>query len=197
MAKKKQLDLTPKYYVYYDRKTGALISVGNEKDDRYDHGIETTFDEVEKIIDGSWSMKDYVVSYKRQLDGTLKLAIIPNTDQGYIFKNSLFEWITEVNDKAECQVVWNGKNRCWDFSLSPAIKVVYSDSLLAPKLVFFVTLETDFDFLVRTIFVETIDLMSSAKLSVPFTTNFEQHSDKVSISSKLVFKTYGLRIIHE
>jgi hypothetical protein len=32
---------------------------------------------------------------------------------------------------------------------------------------------------------------------VPFTTNFEQHSDKVSISSKLVFKTYGLRIIHE
>jgi hypothetical protein len=93
--------------------------------------------------------------------------------------------------------VWNGKDRCWDFSLSPAIKVVYSDSLLAPKLVFFVTLETDFDFLVRTIFVETINLMSSEKLSVPFTTNFEQHSDKVSISSKLVFKTYGLRIIHE
>lgn len=197
MAKKKQIDLTPKYYVYYDRKTGALISVGNEKDDRYDHGIETTFEEVENLITGSWSMKDYVVNYKRQLDGTLKLAIIPNTDQGYIFKNSLFEWITAVNDKAECQVVWNGIDNCWEFSLSPAIKTVYSDSLLAPKLVFFVTLETDFDFLVRTIFVETIDLMSSEKISVPFTTNFEQDSNKVSISSKLVFKTYGLRIINE
>lgn len=197
MAKKKQLDLTPKYYVYYDRKSGRLLSVGNEKDDSYEHGIETTFDEVEKLIDGSWSMKDYIINYKRQLDGTLKLAIIPNTDQGYIFKNNIFEWITEADDKAECQVTWNGKDKCWDFSLSPAIKTVYSDSLLAPKLVFFVTLETDFDFLVRTIFVETINLMASDKISVPFTTNLEHRSDKVSISSKLVFKTYGLRVINE
>jgi hypothetical protein len=197
MAKKKQFDLTPKYYAHYDRKTGVLLAVGNERDDRFEYGIETTFDEIEKIMDGTWFMKDFVVGNKRQSDGTLKLAIIPNTEQGYIFKNSLFEWITETDDNAECQVIWNGKDKCWDFSLNQSVKVVYSDSLLAPKLVFFVTLETDFDFLVRTIFVETTDLMSSEKLSVPFTTNFEHHSDKISISSKLVFKTYGLRIIHE
>lgn len=197
MAKKKLVDLTPKFYVYYDRRSGAIISVGNEKDSRYDHGIETTFDEVENLIDGTWSKNDYVVNYKRQLDGALKLAIIPNTDQGYVFKNNIFEWITEVNDKAECQVTWNGQNKSWDFSLSPAVKAVYSDSLLAPKLVFFVTLDTDFDFLVRTIFVDTTDLMSSDSISVPFSTNIEHRNDKVSISSKLVFKTYGLRIIHE
>ncbi len=197
MAKKKQLDLTPRYYVYYDRKTGKILSVGNEKDANYDHGIETTFEEVEKLIDGSWSMRDYIVGYKRQIDGELKLAIIPNTDQGYIFKNNVFEWITETNEKAECIVTWNGVDKTWDFSLSPAIKAVYSDSLLAPKLVFFVTLETDFDFLVRTIFIDTIDLMSSDKISVPFTTKIEHRHDRVSISSKLVFKTYGLRVIHD
>jgi hypothetical protein len=197
MAKKKLLDLTPKYYVYYDRKSGKILSVGNEKDDKFENGIETTFAEVENLITGAWKFNDYLVSYKRQADGTLKLAIIPNTDQGYIFKNNIFEWITEYNEKAECQVVWNGVNKSWDFSLSPAIKQVYSDALLAPKLVFFVTLETDFDFLVRTIFIETITLMASENVSVPFTTNVEHKFDKVSISSKLVFKTYGLRVINE
>lgn len=197
MAKKKPIDLTPKYYVYYDRRSGRILSVGNEKDSSFDHGIETTYQEVENLIDGTWSLKDFIVSYKRQIDGSLKLAIIPNTDQGYIFKNNIFEWITETNEKAECIVTWNGLNLCWDFSLNPSIKAVYNDSLLVPKLVFFVTLETDFDFLVRTIFVDTIDLMSSEKISVPFTSKIEHRSNKVSISSKLVFKTYGLKVIHE
>jgi hypothetical protein len=198
MAKKKSpIDLTPKYYVYYNRKTGNIVSVGNEKDPNLEDGIETTFDEVENLITGAWKFSDYIVNYKRQLDGTLKLAVIPNTDQGYIFKNSIFEWITEYNEKAECQVVWNGNKKCWDFSLSSAIKEVYSDALLAPKLVFFVTLETDFDFLVRTIFIETATLMTSEKVSIPFTTKIEHRSDKVSISSKLVFKTYGLKVINE
>ena len=197
MAKKKQIDLTPKYYVYYDRRSGRILSVGNEKDSNFDHGIETTYEEVEKLIGGTWSLKDFIVSYKRQIDGSLKLAIIPNTDQGYIFKNNIFEWITEPNEKAECIVTWNGLTLCWDFRLNPSIKAVYSDSLLVPKLVFFVTLETDFDFLVRTIFVDTVDLMSSEKISVPFTSKIEHQSNKVSISSKLVFKTYGLRVIHE
>jgi hypothetical protein len=197
MAKTKQIDLTPKYYVYYDRRSGRILSVGNEKDNSFSHGIETTYEEAEKLIDGTWALKDFLVSYKRQIDGSLKLAIIPNTDQGYIFKNNIFEWITESNDKAECIVTWNGLNSCWDFSLNTSIKAVYNDSLLVPKLVFFVTLETDFDFLVRTIFVDTIDLMSSEKISVPFTSKIEHKSNKVSISSKLVFKTYGLKVIHD
>jgi hypothetical protein len=61
-------------------------------------------------------------------------------------------------------------------------------------LVFFVTLETDFDFLIRTIFVDSVDLISSKQISVPFTTKIEKRIDKISISSKLVFKTYGLKI---
>lgn len=197
MAKKKPVDLTPKYYVYYNKKSGKILSIGNEKDDTYEYGIESTWAEVEKLIDGSWSFNDYLVGYKRQADGTSVLAVVPNTEQGYIFKNNIFEWITDSNDAAECIVTWNGPNQCWDFSLSESVRVVYAESLLVPKLVFFVTLETDFDFLVRTIFVETLDLISSEKISVPFTTNVEKKINKISISSKLIFKTYGLKIINE
>lgn len=194
MAKKKPIDTTPRYYVYYNKKSGKILSIGNEQDDNYEYGIEATWPEVEKLVDGSWSFKDYLVGYKRQPDGSSVLAVVPNTENGYIFKNNIFEWITDNNEKAECVVTWNGPNGCWDFSLNESVKAVYSDSLLVPKLVFFVTLETDFDFLIRTIFVDSIDLISSEKISVPFTTKIEKRVDKISISSKLIFKTYGLKI---
>lgn len=197
MAKKKPVNLIPKYYVYYDKKSGRILSVGNEENKSYEYGITASWEEVQNLIEGTWLFKDYLVSYKHKDDGTSVLAIIPNTDQGYIFKNNIFEWITDHNDRAECQVVWNGPNACWDFNLSASTKAVYSDTALVTKLVFFVTLETDFDFLVRTIFIETLDLISSEKVSIPFTTKIEHKSDKVSISSKLVFKTYGLKIIND
>jgi hypothetical protein len=63
--------------------------------------------------------------------------------------------------------------------------------------IFFVTLENDFDFLVRTIFLQAVDLLSSEKLIVPFDSSLEHKINKISISSKLVFKTYGLKIIHD
>lgn len=194
MAKKKQLNSTPRYFVYYNKKSGKILSIGNERDDSYEYGIEATWAEVEKLIDGSWSFNDYLVGYKRQPDGSSILAVVPNTEHGYIFKNNIFEWITDTNEKAECIVAWNGPSECWEFSLNDSVKAVYNDSLLIPKLVFFVTLETDFDFLIRTIFVDSVDLISSKQISVPFTTKIEKRIDKISISSKLVFKTYGLKI---
>ena len=62
MAKKKQLDLTPRYYVYYDKKSGKILSIGNEKDDSYEYGIESTWPEVENLVSGAWSFKDYLVA---------------------------------------------------------------------------------------------------------------------------------------
>ena len=194
MTKKIQ---TPKYYVYYDKKTGKLLSAGNEKDPNYEYGIEVEFEEIKSLLEGTTRFKDFLVGYKRLADGSSKLAVVPNTEQGYTFKHNVFEWITEATPSTECIVTWNGKDKCWEFSLSDKAKKIYKDSLLMPKLVFFVTLENDFDFLVRTIFLQAIDLLSSEKLTVPFDSNIEHKINKISISSKLVFKTYGLKIIHD
>lgn len=184
------------HYVYYDKKSGYIHSIGNEEDKRYEHGIRTTFEEVENFLTNKWKFKDYVVGYKNQPDGKSVLAIVPSTDQGFAFKNNVFEWITETSNDAECIVTWNGTSKEWQFSLSDEFKS-QSDKVLTPKLVFFVTLETDFDFLIRTIFIDTQDLISSKFVSIPFASAVETKIDKISISSKLVFKTYKLRINHE
>jgi hypothetical protein len=184
------------HYVYYDKKSGHIHSIGNEEDKRYEHGIRTTFEEVENFLNLKWKFKDYVVGYKNQQDGTSILSIVPSTDQGFAFKNNVFEWITETNEDTECTVTWNSLKKEWQFSLSDEFKL-QSDKVLTPKLVFFVTLETDFDFLIRTIFIDTQDLISSKYLPIPFISVVENKIDKISISSKLVFQTYKLRIVNE
>lgn len=187
-------DLT--HYVYFDKKTGSILSVGNEINRGYEHGIRVSFEDAEGLISGRLKFKDYLVGYRRDETGNTELAVVPNTDQGYAFKNNVFEWITEDNDKAECLVTWNKKQSRWEFSISKEAASAY-DIMLAPKLLFFVTLESDFDFLIRTIIIDLADLISSESVNIPFESNVETKIDKISISSKLVFKSYGLRIINE
>lgn len=184
------------YFVYFDKKTGQILSVGNEPEPKYEHAIKTSFDKVEGFLTGRMKFKDYLIGYKRNQDGVSSLDIVPSTDQGYAFKNNVFEWITETDKIVECLVSWNGPKKQWQFQIDNKIKDYY-DVVVAPKLVFFITLEDDFDFLIRTIFINLADLISSESLSFPFESNIEHKIEKISVSSKLIFKSYGLRIINE
>jgi hypothetical protein len=184
------------HYVYFDKRTGRIVGVSNEAEPQFEHAIQVSFDEVEGFLSGRLNPKDYLVGYKRNAAGDSVLAILLSTDLGYAFKNNIFEWITETTDTVECLVTWNGNKKTWNFEIDKHIKDYY-DVVVAPKLVFFVTLENDFDFLVRTIFISLTDLVTSDVISIPFTSNIENKIDKISISSKLVFKSYGLRIQHE
>jgi hypothetical protein len=182
-------------YVYYDKKTSKILSIST-KDDSYEHGIKVPFDEVHDLLTGKASFRDYVVGHKKTADGKTKLGLILNSDQGYNFKNNVFEWITEQAKSQECIVTWNGIDKVWEFSVSNNIVEAYAD-MSPQKLVFFVTLEHDFDFLVRTILISSEELIASKQIVVPFKTNIEHKIDKISISSKIVFKSYGLRIVNE
>jgi hypothetical protein len=188
---------TPKYYVYYDKKTGRILSVTNEENSKYEFGIEVEFDDIQNFLNGQWHFKDYVVDYKRLSNGSTVLAVMATEDQGYTFKNSLFEWIIETNKKAECTVEWDEATQSWNFMLDPAFKKMYNDNLLTPRLIFFVMLEEDFDFLIRTIFVDFDKLLAYDKVSVPFETGFEKDIKQVSIASRLVFKSYKLKITYD
>jgi len=184
------------HFVYFDKKTGQILAVTNEEDSTFEDGLNVSFEEVEDFLTGKWKFKDYLIGYKKNQSGNTQLAIVPASDQGFAFKNNVFEWITESNEDSECIVTWNGKGKRWEFKLNPKYKGYY-DVIAAPKLTFFVTLENDFDFLVRTIFINMQDLILAADYyTVPFQNKVESRIDKISISSKLVFKSYSLRIIN-
>jgi hypothetical protein len=182
-------------HVYYDKKTGKILSICT-KDDSYEHGIKVPLSEVIDLLSGKSSFRDYLVGYKKMPNGKSKLGLVPNTDHAYSFKNNTFEWITETNKKTECTVTWNGKDNCWIFEIDDSVAESHND-MIAQRLVFFVTLEDDFDFLVRTIFISLEELLASKKVTVLFKTNIEKKIEKISISSKIMFKSYKLRIVNE
>lgn len=196
MAKRKpQINLPHKYYIYYNKKTGEILAVGNEQSSRYENGIEVDFADAEPFLIGKRQFKDFQVGYHKDSD---KPTVLSTTNEfsGYVFNNKVFEWITESNKNAECIVEWNLRDRVWNFSLSRDFKNTYN-SILSARLVFFVTLENDSDFLIRTIFISTQELLTSDCVTVPFETDIETRLEKITISSKLVFKNYGLKVIYE
>ena len=196
MAKRTpQINLPHKYYIYYDKKTGEILAVSNEKSLKYENGIEVSFEDAEPFLMGKHQFKDFQVGYHKDSD---KPTVLSTTNEfsGYVFNNKVFEWITESNKNAECIVERNLRDQVWNFSLSRDFKNTYN-SILSSRLVFFVTLENDSDFLIRTIFIATDELLISDCVTVPFETDIETKLEKITISSKLVFKNYGLKVIYE
>ena len=180
------------YYVYYDKKTKAIISVTNEKNPDFEDGIEVEFEDIKNFLEGNWHFKDYIVDY---LDSSTKLAVMSKDEQSYIFRNSEFEWIIESDGYSEFVVEWDGPNKSWNFSLEESFRKTYN-VITSPRLIFFVTLESDFDFLVRTIIINTEDIVANERVIVPFETDLEHDIKRISISSKLVFKNYKL-VVYE
>lgn len=196
MAKRKLFNEPHKYYVYYDKKTGNILSVSNEKSSKYEYGIEVLFSDIEKLMSGEWKFQDYTVGYKNP-DDKSTLCVLSRDHLGYTFKNNTVEWVTEQSNDTDCIVEWNKLNKCWNFYLDNEFKKTYNNTILDTQLMFFVTLETDFDFLIRTIFVKISKLLLDNVVSIPFESNLESNINKISISTKNVFKSYKLKVINE
>lgn len=184
------------YYIYYDPKTGEIQSISNEIDKNYKAGIQVDFDEISGFLDGKMRMFDYKIGYKKLPNKDVVLGIVHKDSNGYSFKNNVFEWIKENNNEADCLVTWDGKKKTWTFQLNDHVKK-FINIVLQERAVFFVILEEDFDFLVRTISVRLGELLENDTVEVPFSSELEHDFDKIAIASRMMFKSYGLRIIHE
>ena len=196
MAKKNLINIPHKYYVYYDKKSGKILSVTNETSTKYEYGIEVLFNDIEKFISGEWKFQDYVIGYKNP-DDKSTLGVLSRDHLGYTFKNNIVEWVIEQSKDTDCVVEWNKLDKCWNFYLDKEFKKTYNNTILDTQLMFFVTLETDFDFLIRTIFVKISNILADDKVSIPFESTLESNIDRISISTKNVFKSYKLKVINE
>lgn len=187
----------PKFYLYYKKETGEILSVTNEINPNYKHKLDLEFDEIEKFISGEWKFSDYLVAYKRLADDETSLAVMPKVDDEYAFRNNVYEWIEQTDKKVDLTLEWNEPLQAWRFSLSKTARESYAAGILSSRLAFFVTLEADFDFLINTILIDVDTLLAQEFVVVPFSSSFEKKIEQLSIGSKLVFKTYGLKVTRE
>jgi hypothetical protein len=194
MARKPPKYVAPKFYIHYDKKTGEIFSASNELNKTYST-IEIKEPEYNRFLTGEEKFQDYQVGYVRTADNQTILALAPRANQGYTFKNNVFEWIVDApTKKTELTVTWDCVNNQWVFSLSDSCKDRLKENTSAEILPFFVMLSNDFDFLIRTITISMHDLCAFKSIKKPFESRLEKDIKKISIASKIVFQSYGLKI---
>lgn len=181
------------YYVYYDNQTRMINSISNEVNPAYEHAIIVPFEDIENFLEGRWQTNDFKIDY---IVGSTELSIIANVDQKFNFNSSEFSLITETDEYAEFIVEWNAVKKCWNFMLDDVYKKTFK-GIYNSQLSFFVTLESDLDFLIRVISISADELQYKPYITVPFDTEVELDISRISISSKINFKNYKLRVIHE
>lgn len=195
MARKPPKFIEPKFYLHYDANSREIFGVGSDPSSLNYSTIEITVEEHDRFILHNERFTDYQVGYIRTADNKTVLAMVPKADQGYAFKNNVFEWIyNKPTSKTELTVEWNKKDSQWKFSLSKLGQSRLATHTSADVLIFFVTLSDDFDFLINTIVINVQDLLLGNTISKPFKSKLEQDISKISIASKIYFQSYGLQI---
>jgi len=201
MARKKlpppPAQLTDTYYAYYDPVTNQLLSVTNEKISLYNDYLEVDFDTYERLVTGREKFSDYLLGHIKTEDKTV-LKLIPVVEHAYSFKNTMLEVISENKIKdPELVVEWHGVNKEWNFFVSATAKGRLNVKLDSAKILFFIILENDYDFLIRTIIIDSQELLSQKCVGIPFASEIENYIGKLSVASRLIFESQALRIVNE
>lgn len=185
----------PTFWAYFDKKTGAIFTVTNELDKKQKNRIEIPKELHERLASGKEKFSDYTVGYLRQADSSTILSITAKKDLAFIFKNTMLEVITEPpTDKTNLSVEWNLTKRTWTFGLSEDARERLALKFGDIKLAFFITLENDFDFLIRSIVIDNSELATRGRIEIPFEHRIEDEIKKITISTKIVYESYGLII---
>ena len=180
----------PKYYVYYKKNTGEIISVSNEINSSHEYGIEVDSCVATPFLNGECKFTDFVVGID---NGTL--GVISVEEDISRRRTNLFEQIALVTPELESDldIHWDESGKQWVFVISDNCRQQLKvSSKIVKNLVFFVTMASDLNFLIRTIVLSPADLISD-RVVVPFESTMETKIDKLSLSTKIVFASYGLK----
>jgi hypothetical protein len=189
--------LTDTYYAYYDKNTKQLLSITNEKSNLYQDFLEVDYDTYSKLVSGKEKFSDYLLGHVVTDEKTV-LKLMTTVEHSYNFKNVMLDIITENKIKnPELIVEWSASKKSWNFIITAESRARLSSKVDSSKILFFIILESDYDFLVRTIDVDTMKLFSNLNVSIPFQTNLENKIDKISVATGLIFESTQLRIIND
>jgi len=176
------------YYVYFDT-AGEILSISNEHSiSRTDSFLEIEYERVEKFISNTESISDYKISLLDE-----KPTLVKKTQES-VYKTNIFKMIDPTVTEATMLVVrWEKSKSRWVFSLRESYKKQLRDLGLSSKLLFFVTMNSNVNLLVRSIEIDLKELISAPNgISIPFSSKFENNVKLINIGTRRFFDTYGL-----
>ena len=183
-----------KYYAYYNPATYEVFLVTNELHSTHKHYALITKEQHADITSHKVKFHECIID---QLDNTVDARLITqHTYNEFNFKSKSLSWITEPATKDTEFVINHSKieKKQWEFAITENGRQTLIGSRYDATLVIFVTLENDLDFLVRTFYLRIHDLLKSDFLRYDFESKLEHQIEKLSISTRIFFNSYGLNI---
>jgi hypothetical protein len=184
-----------RFYVYYDKDNGTITALANGiiSTPGFDNYIEIPPVMHERLSNGDENINQWMVSSVTIPNNEPVLELIPRKFKGLNFKNNSFDLILDTPlDTTELVVEWSGPTKHWVISLAPNIQTtIMGKHFTTDKLSFFVVLENDFDFLIRSIYISPYEL-ADKKVYIPFSTKLEENIDNVAVVTRKIFNSYGL-----
>ena len=176
------------YYVYFT-DAGKIDAITNEKRESTALGFITVdYKRVEHFLTGTENFIDYVVS----LADKDTPMIVKKTEDAGVNTNWIVNIQSPVTDKTTLNIVWNEVNKSWDFCIQESYKQQISTLNLNAQLLFFITLRSNANFLVRIITIDMKELIEAKQIEIPWTSNAERNFSKLFVSTKRFFDSYGI-----
>ena len=179
------------YYVYFD-SAGEILSISNERDlNNTASYIEIEYERIEKFLSNKATFNNYKISLLEENKPTL----VKKTQES-VYKTNTFKMIdASVTDSTMLIVQWQKEKESWNFSIRESYKKQLKDLGLSSKLLFFVSLDSNANLLVRTIELDLKDLINAPKgISIPFYSKFENNIKDINLSTRRFFDSYGLEV---
>jgi hypothetical protein len=199
MARKPPKYKEHKFYAYYDKPTGTILAVSNEKNTNYSHGIEIDHSLHKKLSSNVERFEDYKIGHVKTEDNKTVAMVLANKDRLFDFKNTMIE-IIESKPKIDTEIIvtWHKPWEKWIFKISKSCAArLQSNVNTQQQVLFFVTLADDLDFLIRDMVINVNDLISKQYLEAEFVSHLEFKIDKISISTQMIFESHGIEIIND
>ena len=200
MAKtKKKIILTPPkhtYYAYFNPETEKFHSSSNVLDLSLTHYAKITEDDHRDICSGKLKLIDCILDKQVDFDGSIIYKLLtPQMYNEFNFQNTLLMWVSDSpNSDTNFVIEWNKLDRQWIFYVTDEGRKILDGGMYDSTLAFFVMLETDFDFLVRTFYIKLHEILKAGKIVYDFESKMEDNIHKLSIYSRRFFNSYGLKI---
>lgn len=203
MAKKKKQVIiespVTEYFAHYDASSGTIVSVNNHLDTSYSHSVKITYEQYSNLVSGVEQFTDYYIGTEVNLQNVVTPALIskrPKVKKS--FKSGMVMWADDQDD-AEITIHWDEYNNKWLFLMSDSLReLLYNNRLSFNSVAFFICLNRDPNFLIRSISLD-LNKLCVDKIEVPFETSAEHVIDSIGIIPSNESVSCGLKVwrMHE
>jgi len=184
------------YYAYFNPETEKFFSSSNVLDSSITHYAKITEDDHRDICSGKLKLADCILDKQVDFDGSIIYKLLtPQIYNEFNFQNTLSVWVSDSpNSNTNFVIEWNKLDRQWMFYVTDEGRKTLDGGMYDSTLIFFVMLETDFDFLIRTFYIKLHDILKLGRLGFDFESKMEDNIHALSISTRRFFNSYGLKI---